>query len=166
MNLLVDCLDEKQKLREELIAARTAIFPRQRLEFSNKICDKLLQLPEIQYNENILSYNAIGAEVDLSLFNSEMQQSGKKVFYAQETIEKTLELIEKNIGVALVPGVGFDLNGNRLGRGRGFYDRLLPQLNCPKVGIAFDLQIIENLPVEPHDAKVEVIITEKRLIRP
>ena len=163
MNLLpVDCLDEKQKLRAELIAARTAIFPRQRLEFSNKICDKLFQLPEVQYNENVLSYNVIGAEVDLSEFNKNAIEQNKKIFFPEKIDENNVENI---VDVCLVPGVGFDLNGNRLGRGKGFYDKLLPKLNCTKIGIAFECQLVENLPVEPHDAKVNLVITEKRLIR-
>ena len=103
----------------------------------------------------------MGSEVDLNIFNSEMEQSGKKFFYPQ----KTPELTPKNVNLAIIPAVGFDVHGNRLGRGGGFYDRLLSKLKCPKIGVCFDLQIVDSLPVEAHDAKVDLIVTEKRIIR-
>ena len=61
----------------------------------------------------------------------------------------------------IVPGVAFDPTGNRMGRGRGFYDRLLKSTpNAIKVGVAYDFQMLDTLPVEPHDVKMDLIITE------
>ena len=64
------------------------------------------------------------------------------------------------IQVALIPGMAFDADGNRLGRGKGYYDRFLPKLkNAKKIGICFDFQILEQVPTEKHDARVEKVIT-------
>ena len=59
-----------------------------------------------------------------------------------------------------VPGVGFDLNGGRLGRGKGFYDRYLENSKAVKIGLAWSGQLIEEIPVESHDCHMDFIITE------
>ena len=61
----------------------------------------------------------------------------------------------------LIPGVGFDLNGARLGRGKGFYDRYLQDKDILKIGLAWTEQIIEKVPVEAHDCHMDFIITEE-----
>jgi 5-formyltetrahydrofolate cyclo-ligase len=64
----------------------------------------------------------------------------------------------------LVPGVAFDIEGARLGYGGGFYDRLLPLLppDAHRIAGAFDVQVIEQVPVAAHDARVHRIVTETR----
>lgn len=65
------------------------------------------------------------------------------------------------VELIIVPGVAFDRDGNRMGRGRGFYDRLLKSTpNAVKIGVAYSFQLIDNVPVEPHDVKMNLIITE------
>lgn len=61
----------------------------------------------------------------------------------------------------LVPGVGFDLNGARLGRGKGYYDRYLETFLGLKIGLAASLQLVTEIPVESHDCHMDFIITEK-----
>ena len=63
---------------------------------------------------------------------------------------------------AFVPGVAFDLVGRRLGRGKGFYDRLLAEVRGHKCGVAFDAQIVAQVPEEPHDIRVDSILTPTR----
>ena len=65
--------------------------------------------------------------------------------------------------LVLVPGAAFTANGERLGRGGGFYDRILstPGFRAFKVGVCFDRQVLESIPVEPHDQKVHRVVTEK-----
>ncbi len=67
------------------------------------------------------------------------------------------------IRAALVPGVAFDQRGYRLGYGGGFYDRLLPRLRpeCQTVGVAFGLQVVDELAAEPHDQRVQALVTEQ-----
>jgi 5-formyltetrahydrofolate cyclo-ligase len=62
----------------------------------------------------------------------------------------------------LVPGLGFDFGGRRLGRGKGFYDRLLAQASGVKCGVALDAQVFERLPSEPHDIAMNFVLTPTR----
>ena len=67
----------------------------------------------------------------------------------------------EKVDMIVVPGVAFDRKRNRMGRGRGFYDRLLKSTpNAVKVGVAFDFQIFDAIPVEPFDVPMDVVITE------
>lgn len=66
------------------------------------------------------------------------------------------------LDLILVPGVGFDFAGRRLGRGKGFYDRLLAQVRGHKCGVAFEQQLVTELPEEPHDVRVDSILTPTR----
>lgn len=68
----------------------------------------------------------------------------------------------KNIDLAIIPGMAFDSHGHRLGRGKGYYDRLLshPEFrNICKVGVCFDFQYFDTIPAEPHDVLMDKIIT-------
>ena len=65
------------------------------------------------------------------------------------------------IDFAIIPGVSFDKNGNRLGRGKGYYDRLLPQLHSYNVGICFDFQVSDEIPTESFDKPMHEVWTEK-----
>ena len=64
----------------------------------------------------------------------------------------------------LIPGIGFDRSGNRLGFGKGFYDQLLSKYNGIKIGIGYNIQLLNHLPSEKHDIKMNIIITNKELI--
>jgi len=71
---------------------------------------------------------------------------------------KELDKVE----LIVVPGVAFDKQGNRMGRGRGFYDRLLKSTpNAVKVGVAYDFQMLDTIPVEPHDVKMDRVMSER-----
>lgn len=68
------------------------------------------------------------------------------------------------IDLCFIPGVAFDKEGNRLGRGKGYYDRLLPRIRAPKVGLCYECQFTECLPSEPHDVRMDYVITEERVL--
>jgi 5-formyltetrahydrofolate cyclo-ligase len=68
------------------------------------------------------------------------------------------------LDLTLAPGLGFDLSGNRLGRGRGFYDRLLARVSGIKCGVAFDPQIVARVPAEAHDIRMNFILTPTRFL--
>ena len=72
----------------------------------------------------------------------------------------------KDIDIVIVPAVAFDRQCYRLGYGGGFYDRFIKTLrkDCITIGIAFDLQIFDSIPKAPHDAQLDYIITEKRIL--
>ena len=65
------------------------------------------------------------------------------------------------IGLVVVPGVAFDAEGHRLGRGKGYYDKLLPLIAAPKIGICFPFQLIEEVPAEPFDIRMDAVISGK-----
>jgi 5-formyltetrahydrofolate cyclo-ligase len=68
------------------------------------------------------------------------------------------------LDLVLVPGISFDLNGHRLGRGQGYYDRLLPAVRGTKCGLAFDRQIAAAIPAEPHDVALDYLVTPTRCL--
>lgn len=72
----------------------------------------------------------------------------------------------KDFDIVAVPGIAFDISGNRLGYGKGYYDRVLFDLkgHAVLVGLAFDFQVVESVPAEKHDVRMDVIVTEKRTI--
>lgn len=76
------------------------------------------------------------------------------------------EICPSQIDLAVVPGVAFDINRNRIGFGAGYYDRFLTDTGkeCFKVGIAYEFQIYENVPADVYDIPMDIIITEDRLI--
>ncbi|OGL38872.1 MAG: 5-formyltetrahydrofolate cyclo-ligase [Candidatus Schekmanbacteria bacterium RIFCSPHIGHO2_02_FULL_38_11] len=73
----------------------------------------------------------------------------------------------RNINFAIIPGIAFDRNGRRIGFGKGFFDKLLSKKNLYPVlcGIAFDFQIIDDIPYFSHDICMDIIVSEKRIIR-
>ena len=74
------------------------------------------------------------------------------------------EIDIKKLDLIFVPGVAFDIKKGRIGYGGGFYDRVLVKTEAFKIGVAFSFQIFKKLPLEAHDQRVDVIITEKGLI--
>lgn len=81
-------------------------------------------------------------------------------------LEPTLDAEEipvEQIDLAIVPGVAFDKAGNRLGHGKGFYDRLLYRMKCPKVGVAYDGQMFDSIETDAWDQKMDFVITPSNL---
>ena len=78
-----------------------------------------------------------------------------------EPPETLPEVPPEEIGAALVPAVAFDRAGYRLGRGGGYYDRFLPRLSCPRIGLCYRAFVLSALPAEDWDVPVDRIITEE-----
>jgi len=75
------------------------------------------------------------------------------------------EVLPESIDLIVIPGIAFDCQGNRIGHGMGYYDRLLKKkINAHRLGLAFEFQIVEKISAEKHDVKVNKIVTEKRII--
>lgn len=87
----------------------------------------------------------------------ESMKAGEQ-FGILEPVGKEFNDLEK-IDLMIIPGVAFDEEKNRLGRGRGFYDRLLKTVNATKIGVCFDFQIVEQVPTEDFDVKMDVVIS-------
>ena len=79
---------------------------------------------------------------------------------------RTKQMSVDQIDLAIIPGIAFDTRGGRIGRGAGYYDRFIPTLNITtrKVALAFECQMVPQVPMEPCDKYVDIIITEDRII--
>jgi len=84
---------------------------------------------------------------------------------ANENPPVSRQVLQDGATVWCVPGLAFDISGHRIGRGGGYYDRLLTGARGAKIGIAYDLQLFDAVPWEPHDAKMDLVVTEKRCVR-
>jgi 5-formyltetrahydrofolate cyclo-ligase len=69
------------------------------------------------------------------------------------------------VGAAVVPGLAFDETGHRLGRGMGYFDRLLQEARGTRIAMAFDFQLLGEVPAEAHDARMDFVVTETRVIK-
>lgn len=78
--------------------------------------------------------------------------------------ESECEVLPKTLDLIIIPGIAFDEKCRRIGFGKGFYDRALEGVRCEVVGLAFELQILEEIPTEPHDALLSLVVTERRVI--
>jgi 5-formyltetrahydrofolate cyclo-ligase len=87
----------------------------------------------------------------------------KGVFGISEPVSGKL-IPPDQIDLFVVPGFAFDATCNRLGRGKGYYDRYLSDINKPVIGLCFDFQLIENIPCEKHDQKMTFVITESIIV--
>lgn len=103
-----------------------------------------------------------GDELRLKLYDKASLVKG--YMGIEEPSEEAEDISPENISLALVPGVAFDRKCMRLGRGKGFYDRLLPDLNCIKIGIAHRWSIVESIPADPWDVPMDKIVTTTETI--
>lgn len=110
---------------------------------------KRVLLPRVRdnYNMDIVAYSGVGCLKPAGAFHILEPQGVPFTDY-------------KNIEVAVVPGIAFTSDGKRMGRGRGYYDRLLPLLsNAYKIGICFPFQILTSIPFESYDISMDKVIT-------
>jgi len=180
----------KKNIRKEMLEKLTSQEPARRLEKSIRIQKKLFQEVEFIRAQCVMFYVSMDGEVDTTRMIDESLEMGKRVcvpmivedkktLIAAE-IHNRLQDLEKghygiyqpkacgvrpvpldDIDVIIVPGIIFDRNNMRMGRGRGYYDRFLCRLphHSKTIGLAFDFQVVENLPVDPHDIPVDRIIS-------
>jgi len=181
----------KAGLRKEIRAALERISPAVRAVESIELCDRLEA--QLRSAHTILFFAPLADELDvwpllekflatgkicaLPFFDSATQTySARRVqnlasdisigkFGVREPAENCHEIPPEKFDLILAPGVAFDWNGNRLGRGRGFYDRLLKQIRGVKCGVGFDFQLLGKIPTEPHDARMNFIVTPTRCVR-
>lgn len=115
--------------------------------------------------ESLTAYPANGAAIDLMTFKmARMSDLVIKNDFGFEILGPPLESIEVIPGVILVPGLIFTERGERLGRGKGFYDKYLSNYQGVKIGICFSEQIEELIPTEEHDVALDYIVTDKKII--
>jgi len=177
--------EEKVKVRAAISAIR--IRPEEREKASSEIYGRIRGLKEWQNAETVLLYAPMPDEPDVERLFDPFKRICFPRFkvdrgYQSAIVETVQDLVVGKFGVkepplnadevagssidiTLVPGLAFDENCNRLGRGRGFYDRWLPQVSGIKIGICFDHQLIGAVPNEPHDHQLDMVVMPSGLKR-
>lgn len=111
-------------------------------------------------NKNVYLPRCIGDELDVVKFQPQTMQTG-----SFNIIEPQGEPVDKNLmDLVIVPAVAFDGKGGRVGRGKGYYDRLLNGCNATKIVVGYPFQLIEEVPAEEHDIKMNYIVTPDKFI--
>jgi 5-formyltetrahydrofolate cyclo-ligase len=160
---------------------------------SAAIWERLSVLPEFAKATRLLVYVSNGVEVDTRGLIQQLLAMGRQVCVPQfDAAEQRYvacvlrdfhaDLVMGRYGIlepkpgeiqpaahdpidaALVPGLAFDETGNRLGRGMGYFDRLLQEVSGAKIALAYDFQVLNEVPAEAHDARVDFIVTETRVV--
>lgn len=183
----------KEFLRKKLINKRKKLSKLEVVNKSLLIEKKLFNLDEFKDSNNILFYVSYNNEVNTHEMIKKCLSMKKNIIVPiSDVINKELILskIDKwddlNIGsynilepakknekkinlndinIIIIPAIGFDIKGNRIGHGYGYYDKLLKKSNkAHNIGLAFDFQIVDLINVDKHDVPVDKILTEKRII--
>lgn len=102
-----------------------------------------------------------GVNLDVLPYDRTRLQYG--AFHIEEPTGDDIEDID-NIELIIVPGIAYDNRGNRVGRGKGYYDRLLSRTKATKIGIGYDFQLVDEIDSEPHDITMDIVITDSRII--
>ena len=102
-----------------------------------------------------------GVNLDVLPYDRTRLQYGS--FHIEEPTGDDIEDID-NIELIIVPGIAYDNRGNRVGRGKGYYDRLLSRTKATKIGIGYDFQLVDEIDSEPHDITMDIVITDSRII--
>jgi 5-formyltetrahydrofolate cyclo-ligase len=184
--------DAKTALRRHALAARSALSSPERERRSRAVAERLAALPAFEEARSLALYAPLGAEVDTSEIERRARAAGKQVAWpligagrvlgfasctrdeltpgprgALEPPPGAEPVDPADLDLVCVPGVAFDAALRRLGRGGGHYDATLPAAwRARKVGLAFEVQIVDAVPAEPHDAPVDLVVTEARVLRP
>jgi 5-formyltetrahydrofolate cyclo-ligase len=173
----------KQELRQEIRRRKAACSIEERAVLSRGVIAKLTKNPLWQQAQVILLYHSLPDEVDTRNLICQAGTEGKRVLLpvvvgddlelrmyqgTSQLRAGSFHILEpvgepfvdyQQIDLAVIPGVAFTPDGVRLGRGRGYYDRLLPRLTTTyKMGICWPFQLVDAIPTEPHDIRMDSVI--------
>ena len=179
---------DKKNLRKEILKKRGSISKEERELFDKAIKEKLISMDIFNKAQNIFIYVGFGTEINTMDYISEFLKLGKRIFVPRTNEEnKTMDAVEiesldslvksgkyqilepaekSDLDLVILPGVVFDNKGGRVGYGAGYYDKYLKDLSSdvPKVALCYDIQLIDEVPMEEHDVRADYIITEKRTV--
>lgn len=187
-------MQDKQQIRTYYRTLRDTITPVQAESMGTQIANNLLSLPLVQQAGVVMGYSSFNSEVPTQKLLERLLAKRYTVVLPTTNLElQTMdavridgldELKPGNYGIAepvsepdntlkpslidivLLPGLAFDRKGHRIGYGKGYYDRFLPRCpNAVRIGLAYDIQVTQALPFEPHDLPVHLIVTQKEVIR-
>jgi 5-formyltetrahydrofolate cyclo-ligase len=181
---------EKNSVRRLALLARSKVPAAEREAAAAAVAGTVAALPEVSGARAVMAFASFGGEIGTDPLLERLLADGHQVLLpyvdgerlAAAEITSLADLVPgfrgireparrepvSGAGAAVVPGVAFDESGGRLGYGGGFYDRFLATIDrsVPIVGICLDAQIVKAVPREVHDRTVDVIVTERRVIRP
>jgi 5-formyltetrahydrofolate cyclo-ligase len=184
---------DKRALREETLRDFASLTPEQRISASESIAERVLELPELEKPTAMMLFLSMDDELDTGPLVCGALEAGHRV-YAPHTLRKERKMIPtrvdslsdiscgaygirepagdtavqpEQLGFVVVPAVAFDRAGNRLGRGGGFYDRFIERLAPDAVtcGVIFSRHLLNEVPTEPHDRRVMLVVTEHETVR-
>jgi 5-formyltetrahydrofolate cyclo-ligase len=183
----------KIKLRRIMLEKRKKLSSEERRNASFHIQQSLLESEVYVKAKHLVLYSSIHNEVDSSLVMNDALTSGRKVFLPVvadmglifREVKETTALQKGAFGIMeppasnsvispekvdliVVPGIAFDLQGHRVGYGKGYYDKALHSLEKQGklIAVCYDFQLVDEIAGEPHDVMVDMMITEKRIVRP
>ena len=175
-------VEQKRELRKRVKEYKKHFFQKNNNEQAKVIFNKVEQLSDFIDAKTVLLYWSMNDEVGTHRFVEKWWQHkiillpsvdgdnlNIKQFKGIESMEpgESFNILEptganfdnlKDIDLIIVPGVAFDTNNNRMGRGRGYYDKLLKTSKAYKIGICFDFQFFDKVPVEDHDLPMDLVI--------
>ena len=182
---------DKKELRRYIREQKRHFTSQQLGEMSLSIMSSVLTHPRVQEADTILMYHSLPDEVDTHSALDQLLAMGKKVLLPKvvsdtemtiheytgadslqpsepygilEPTTPELSIINCQLSIAIVPGMAFDKQGHRLGRGKGYYDRFLSQIpNIYKIGVCFTFQMLESIPSESTDVVMDEVITSLNL---
>jgi len=179
-------LETKAALRRTMCEAMQRVTPAERAEAGHQMLARLRSQPVWIQARTVLLYVPMSSEPDLWPLLGEALAEGKAVGlpwydrarkeYTARAIQETRDLAPGHMGIlepttacagiplnqldfVLVPGVAYDRQGRRLGRGKGYYDRLLARVPGHTCGTAFGWQVVGEVPWEPHDVLLKSLLT-------
>ena len=184
--------EEKKILRNKILIIRNSLDKEVKEAMDDKIYNKLITSDLYIKAKNIFIYLSFGSEIQTNNIITKALRDGKEVYIPKvykknklmkavrlksfddlkensmgilEPIDDSNYIDKREIDLILVPGVVFDLNGNRIGYGGGYYDRYLQDIKeiRNKVVLAYDLQIVDSINPDIHDIAFDYIITNTRL---
>lgn len=185
--------EQKSMLRQRIRDSIRRVSTPARAIAAGEVCTRVRENVAWRDSECLLLYMPLPDEVDIRALARESLTLGKvvalprfdpnnQVYVACQVVELSRDLetgrfrvqeptaecpvIPSNrLDFVVVPGIAFTLSGRRLGRGKGYYDRLLATVSGTKCGVALDEQIVDSIPVETHDVQLDWIVTPTRSVR-
>ncbi len=184
---------DKEQLRDKMRKCLLVMPPEQRSEKSHKACQNLISTPQFQSSSLIMMYLSLPHEVDTSEAILHAWQMGKAVavpkisWQQRRMIAVEINSLEtgfstsasglrspaggvpvpyEEIDLVIVPALGFDRKGNRLGSGSSYYDRFFAdeKFKASKCGFAFAEQVVDEIPVTDEDVPVDFLVTDEEVI--